>query len=87
LLACNSAEIIVMLMAVVIGLPVPFTPVMILWANLIADVPPALALGSTDPPQSDILSRKPRDPKVGIFRWKIAVMLLCFGMSMVNKKK
>jgi Ca2+-transporting ATPase len=36
LLACNSAEIYVMLIAVIVGLPIPFTPMMILWANLIA---------------------------------------------------
>ena len=48
-----------MLIAVIAGLPMPFTPMMILWANLIADIPPALALG-IDIESSDILSRKPR---------------------------
>ncbi len=32
---------------------------MILWANLICDVPPALALG-IDPPERDVLTRPPR---------------------------
>jgi len=54
---------------------------MILWANLIADIPPAMALG-IDPAQPDILTRKPRNPKKGIFT-RFAVVLLIFqGMSM-----
>eukprot|EP01114_Cavostelium_apophysatum_P000463 TRINITY_DN10425_c0_g1_i2.p1 TRINITY_DN10425_c0_g1~~TRINITY_DN10425_c0_g1_i2.p1 ORF type:complete len:447 (-),score=150.41 TRINITY_DN10425_c0_g1_i2:1077-2417(-) len=81
LLACNSAEIYVMLFAVIIGLPIPFTPIMILWANLIADLPPALALG-VDPPVRDIMNRKPRDPKKGIFTVKTAFSLLFYGFSM-----
>jgi magnesium-transporting ATPase (P-type) len=39
---------------------------MILWANLIADVPPALAL-SVDPPADDIMIRQPRDPHAQTF--------------------
>lgn len=53
LLSCNSAEIYVMLIAIGVGLPAPFTPVMILWANLVCDLPPALALG-VDPPERDV---------------------------------
>jgi len=35
LLSCNAAEIFVMLLAVIIGAPVPFAPIQILWANII----------------------------------------------------
>lgn len=45
LLSCNSAEIYVALIAGFANLPTPFTAVMILWVNLVADTPPALALG------------------------------------------
>lgn len=38
-------EIWVMLIAISVGLPAPFTPIMILWANLVVDIPPSLALG------------------------------------------
>lgn len=81
LLACNSAEIYVMLFSVIIGLPIPFTPIMILWANLIADVPPALALG-LDPAVPNIMKRLPRDPKKGIFNLKVLIMLIFYGFSM-----
>jgi len=72
-----------MLLSVIVGLPVPFTPVMILWANLICDIPPALALG-VDPIEKDILHRKPRDPKVGIFTWKTTVIVLLHGLCMAG---
>lgn len=83
LLSCNSAEIWVMLFAVVGTLPPPFTPIMILWANLIADIPPALALG-VDPAVSNIMKRLPRDPKKGIFTVKTILQLLFYGVSMAS---
>jgi len=39
LLSCNSAEIFIVLLAVAVGLPTPFTSIMILWVNIVADVP------------------------------------------------
>ncbi|KAJ2792539.1 hypothetical protein H4R21_006155 [Coemansia helicoidea] len=38
---------------------------MILWANIIADIPPALSLGM-DPPEHDIMDRPPRNPRRGM---------------------
>lgn len=43
LLSCNSAEIFIVLLAVAVGLPTPFTSIMILWVNIVADVPVRLA--------------------------------------------
>lgn len=54
---------------------------MILWANLIADIPPALALGA-DHPETDILDRLPRDPRQGIFTLGTAMMIFFYGGSM-----
>ncbi|KAJ1948574.1 hypothetical protein FBU59_001530, partial [Linderina macrospora] len=65
LLSCNSAEIFLFLFASVLNLDLPFTTIMILWANIIADIPPALSLGM-DPPESNIMRRPPRNPKSGI---------------------
>jgi Ca2+-transporting ATPase len=81
LLACNGAEIYSMLGAVVFGLPVPMSPIMILWANLIADVFAALALG-IDPAAPDVMERPPRDPKRGIFTLTSLAQLLMYGFSM-----
>ncbi|KAJ1898937.1 hypothetical protein LPJ66_002437 [Kickxella alabastrina] len=65
LLSCNSAEIFLFLIAAVLNLDFPFTTIMILWANIIADIPPALSLG-LDPPELNIMKRPPRNPKTGV---------------------
>jgi P-type Ca2+ transporter type 2C len=62
LLSCNVSEVLVMLIAAVIGLPLPLLPVQILWINLITDSLPALAL-AVDPTDPDILRRPPRPPQ------------------------
>jgi len=72
-----------MLIAISIGLPAPFTPIMILWANLVVDIPPSLALG-IDPADPDVLKRKPRDPKQGLFTWKSALLIMVHGFSMAG---
>jgi hypothetical protein len=38
LLTCNGAEVWVMLFAVILGMPVPFLSLMLLWANIFASV-------------------------------------------------
>ncbi|KAL1922258.1 uncharacterized protein VTP21DRAFT_9797 [Calcarisporiella thermophila] len=75
LLSCNTAEIIVMLVASVAGLPTPFTPIMILWANIIADVPPAMAI-AMEPAEIDLMQRKPRDPQRKILTLSSSLNLL-----------
>ena len=55
----------------------PLTPAMILWINLVTDGGPALAL-SMDPPQEDLMSMPPRDPKEGILHGRFASILASF---------
>ena len=59
LLSCNLAEIAVIFMAILVGLPSPLTAIQLLWLNLITDGAPALALGleKGDP---DTMERPPR---------------------------
>ncbi len=59
LLTANSAEIALMLGAALVGLPLPLTPVQLLWINLVTDGLPALAL-VTDPADAGLLSQPPR---------------------------
>jgi Ca2+-transporting ATPase len=61
LLSCNIGEVFVMLLATVIGLPLPLLPVQILWINLVTDGLPALAL-AVDPVDPEIMKRPPRHP-------------------------
>jgi Ca2+-transporting ATPase len=59
LLSHNFGEIMVMLGAAVIGLPLPLLPVQILWINLVTDSLPALAL-ALDPKDPNVMRQPPR---------------------------
>ena len=59
-LATNLGAVAVILAARFVGLPVPFTPIQLLWVNIIMDGPPALALG-VDRARNDTMRRPPRD--------------------------
>ena len=75
LLAGNAAELAIMLVASLAGLPLPFVPLQLLWINLVTDGLPALAL-LMDPPATDVMARPPRPPREPILGarewWTIA---------------
>jgi P-type Ca2+ transporter type 2C len=79
LLSCNVGEIVLLAGAVIAGLPLPLTAVQILYVNLATDGLPALAL-AVDPPERDLMQRKPRDPRLGIFTRPVVMMLLVAGL-------
>jgi len=62
LLSCNLSEVLVMLFAALLGLPLPLLPIQILWMNLVTDGIPALAL-AVDPKAPDLMKRPPRRPE------------------------
>ena len=62
LLSCNLSEVLVMLFAALLGLPLPLLPIHILWINLVTDGIPALAL-AVDPKAPDLMTRPPRRPE------------------------
>ncbi|MDK2745064.1 MAG: cation-translocating P-type ATPase [Nitrospira sp. BO4] len=61
LLSCNVSEVLVMLFATLLGLPLPLLPIQILWMNLVTDGIPALAL-AVDRKAPDLMKRRPRQP-------------------------
>lgn len=61
LLSCNIAEVAIVFLSILFGLPSPLTPIQLLWLNLVTDAFPALALG-VEPAEADIMERNPRDP-------------------------
>lgn len=62
LLSGNMAGIFCVLYASLMALPAPFAAVHLLFINLLTDSLPAIAIGM-EPASSDLLGRKPRDPK------------------------
>ncbi len=81
LLSCNVAEIFLMLFTMAGGMPLPLTPIQILWLNLVTDTPPALALG-VDPPESDIMHRPPRNPRSSLFPPAAVLSVIFHGLAM-----
>ena len=85
LLSSNVGEILLMVGAVLAGLPLPLTAVQILYVNLATDGLPALAL-AVDPPDADLMRRQPRNPRTGLFTRPVIVMILTGGLwsALVN---
>jgi P-type Ca2+ transporter type 2C len=76
LLGGNTGELMLMLGAALVGLPVPLLPLQILWINLVTDGLPALAL-VLDAPDRDVLRRPPRpvdEPMVGRPEWTLVLL-------------
>lgn len=61
LFSCNLAEILVLLVAALAGVPMPLMPLQLLWLNMVTDTFPALAL-AIEPGDPDVMRRPPRDP-------------------------
>jgi Ca2+-transporting ATPase len=61
LFSCNLGEILALLGAGLTGLPLPMTPLQILWLNLVTDTFPALAL-ALEPADPTVMRRPPREP-------------------------
>ncbi len=79
LLSSNIGEIGLMAGSALLGLPLPLTAVQILYVNLATDGLPALAL-SVDPAEKDLMKRKPRNQKAGIFTRPVVVLMLAGGI-------
>jgi Ca2+-transporting ATPase len=79
LLSSNIGEIGLMSAATLAGMPLPLSAVQILYVNLATDGLPALAL-AVDPPEADLMRRKPRNPGAGIFTRPVALLMLLGGL-------
>jgi Ca2+-transporting ATPase len=78
LLSCNIGELLTMLLASLLGLPLPLLPIQILWVNLATDSLPALALG-VEPAEPRGMERPPRPPTEGVLTKRIASIMLMQG--------
>ena len=85
LLSSNIGEIGLMAGSALLGLPLPLTAAQILYVNLATDGLPALAL-SVDPPEKDLMKRKPRNPRNGIFTRPVVSLMVTGGIwsTMIN---
>ena len=78
LLSSNIAEVILMLVLIMIGMPLPLIAIHLLWVNLVTDSLPAVALGM-QPKEKGLMNEKPRDPHEGIFANGGMLLTLLYG--------
>jgi P-type Ca2+ transporter type 2C len=80
-LATNMGAIAAILGASLLGLPVPFSPLQVLWVNLIADGPPAMTLG-LEGPEPGVMARTPVPGGAPILTLERIVRLVVMGLVM-----
>ncbi len=84
LLSTNLGEILTLAGALMLGLDLPLTAVMILWVNLITDGTCTVPMG-VEPLHADVLKQPPRDPKENIMnkamylRMSLLTPIMAFG--------
>ncbi len=78
LLSSNIGEIGLMAGTSILGLPLPLSAVQILYVNLATDGLPALAL-SLDPPEPDLMKRRPLEANVGILTRPVISLIVVGG--------
>ena len=66
LISMGAAELLMVLLSVIKGLPVPLLPVQLLWLNLVTNGIQGVAL-AFEPGEGDSLRRKPRPPGEAVF--------------------
>lgn len=79
LLSSNIGEVLVMLIAILLNLPVPLIAIHILWVNLLTDTLPSLALGQ-DIVSKDVMNEKPRNINESIFANKGWQTVIFYGI-------
>lgn len=78
LFSCNVAEVLVILLAGIIGLPQPLLPLQILWLNIVTDTFPALSL-AVEPGADDVMQRPPRPPDRAIMSGPFVRSIALYG--------
>lgn len=82
-LSTNVGALLAVFAAPLLGLPMPFHPIQILWVNIIMDGPPALAL-AFDPPRAGLMREHPRDRDEAILSRPRLLRLLAYGITMAT---
>ena len=87
ILPTNGAQSLVILVAVLLGLDLPLTPVQILWVNMVTAVTLSLAL-AYEPAEPGLMLRPPRRPGAPIlgeyFLWRIAFVSVLIGGATIT---
>lgn len=80
-LSTNIGAILTVFVATLLAVPTPFTPIQLLWINIIMDGPPAMTLG-IEPPRPGLMSEPPRPPGAHILSARRLLRLVMYGATM-----
>ncbi|KAI8913353.1 hypothetical protein EDD86DRAFT_187599 [Gorgonomyces haynaldii] len=81
LLSCNAAEVFLFIIVISCNLDAPLTSIQILWANIFADIPPAMSLG-LEPAEFGLMRRKPRPTDEGVLTARNTTVIMYQSMVM-----
>jgi P-type Ca2+ transporter type 2C len=79
LFSCNVAEVLLLLVAGLAGLPLPLAPLQLLWLNMVTDTFPALAL-AIEPGDVDVMRRQPQNPQDAILSRQFLARVFGYGL-------
>lgn len=83
LLSCNSSEIWSVLLGILIWGDSPLSAMNILWANIIADIPPSLALAlERNDSSSKMMLKTPQQVSNDLMASQTWILILCNGLTM-----
>ena len=80
LLSTSSGEVLTMLMALVLGMPLPVTAIQILWVNLVTDSVTVIPLGLS-PEEPHSMSEKPRNPRAALLTRRMILRIVLMSIS------
>lgn len=81
LISTGAAEIVLLTIAVVLGMPLPLLPAQLLWLNLVTNGVQDVAL-AFEPSEGDVLNRQPRKPDEPIFNRLMVERTVIAGLVM-----
>ncbi len=81
LLSTAIGEVLLILVAVLSGLPLPFLAVQILWINIVTEGIPAIGF-AFERGEPDTMKRKPRNPKESMLTKEIVYRMMGLGILM-----
>ena len=80
LISCGLAEVLFFTLSIAFNMPMPLVAIQLLWLNVVTDGIQDIAL-SFEKAESDIMNKKPRDPKESLFDSTMISEIAISGIS------
>ena len=81
LLATNFGEVLVSVCSLIIGTPLPLTPIQLLWINIATDTPMVIPIG-LEPAEKNIMKEPPHAPNAPLLSRYMIVRTLAVAVTM-----